>query len=213
MTSPTTIAAAEKKAHAEAYKPTSLEAARFTYNHLLQAAHDGQEITAADVAQAQAAILVEERAEAGRKERAEAARIKAERELRETLEGPVRDELAESRANVQEARDHAYRALMALLDAVDEDMEAHDNAVATLVAGGFDPAEARTASGYVQSTRVAGKSFPYFPKAEHLIAVLHAVQYSRHRNAFTSTNGRDLGRNLPIPIAGGPRVSPDVDSG
>lgn len=211
MTSPSTAAAAEKKAQDDAYRPSSLEVSRLVYRTLLEKAHAGEDVSPSEVAQAQAAIMVEEEAEAGRNERLEAARIKAEQEYREAVEGPVRDELAESHANIQDAQDNAYLALMALLDAVDEDRKAHDNAMTALVAAGFEAAEVRTANGYVQSTRAADKSFPYFPKAEYLIAVLQAVRYSdRHRNSFISTNGRDLGRNLPAPIAGGPRVSPDA---
>ncbi len=135
---------------------------------LLEKAHDGEEVTTAEVATAQASILVKERAEAGRTERQEAARIKAEQKLRESLEGPVRDELAESAANVQEARDHAYRALMDMLDAVDADSELHDTAVATLVTGGFAQDEVRPAArGYVQRTMAAGVEFPFSPGPSH----------------------------------------------
>lgn len=213
MTSPTTAAAAEKKARDAADRPTSLQVAAVIYQTLLERAHAGADVLPSEVAEAQAAVMVEQQAEAGRQERLEAARIKAEQDHREAVEGPVRDQLAESHTNLQEAEDKAFLALMALLDAVDEDSEAHDNAMTALMAAGFEAQEVRTTKGYVQSTRAAGKGFPYFPKAEHLIAVLHAVQYSRHSNAFTSLNGRDLGRGLPIPIAGGPRVSPNAETG
>lgn len=206
VSSPVLAAAQEQKVR----ESTPLEFARLTYQVLLEKAHDGEEVSPAEVASAQAAILVEEQAEAGRKGRQEAARAKAEQEFRECAEGPVRDELAESRTNVQMARDNAFVALMALLDAVDEDLDAHNRGRAALAAAGYRPDDLRTVNGYVQATVVGKDRFPYFPKAEHLIAVLHAVQYSRHRNSFTSINGRELGKHLPVPIEGGPRVSPDI---
>lgn len=201
------IAAAAKEASEER---TPLEFARLSYQILLEKAHAGEEVSAAEVATAQAAIMVEERAAEGRRERQEAARVQAERERGERLEGPLRDELVESAENAQGARDNAFQALMALLDAVEDDMDVHNHVLTVLSGAGLDEAEVRPpARGYVHQTRVKGESFPFFPKMEHLIAVLHAVQVTRHRNGFNSTNGRDF-KKLPSPVEGGPRVSPDV---
>jgi hypothetical protein len=46
---------------------------------------------------------------------------------------------------------------------------------------------------------------------EHLIAVFHQVQHSRHRNSFFSMNGRNLGKAMPAPISNGPRVSLEAE--
>ncbi len=90
MTSPTTIAAAEKKAADKAHKPSPLELLRLTLKLLLDKAHEGGEVTPAELAEAQGGDLLEEQAAAGRRERAEAARNKAEQAHRKTLEGPIR---------------------------------------------------------------------------------------------------------------------------
>lgn len=206
VSSPTLVKAAEVRSE----ERTPLEFARMTYQLLLERAHDGEDVDPADVARAQAAIMLEERAAAGRRERQEAARAKAEQEHRASLEGPAQEQLTESQANLQAARDEAFQAIMALLDAVDEDDAAHDQVLATLTGAGFPLDEVRPpANGYLQRTRVGGQDFPYWPKAEHLIGVLQAVHYSRQRGAFISLNGRDLMR-VPAPIADGPRVSAEA---
>lgn len=206
VSSPTLIEAAEVKSE----EKTGLEFARMAYRLLLQRAHDGEDVDPADLARAQAAITVQEKAAEGRRERQEAAKTKAEQERREALEGPAREQLAESQTNLQSACDDAFTALFALLDAVDDDAAAHDAVRAALTGAGV-PLEqvVPPVRGYVQSTRVGDDDFVYFSKAEWLISLLQAIQYSRHRNSFVSVNGgREL--RVPAPIAQGPRVSEEA---
>lgn len=181
---------------------------------LLHKAFQGEPVSARDAAEAQASILLEEKAEAGRRQREHARQLREIREHRKEVASPIRQDLDESRENIQHCQDEAFRAIMALLDAVDQDHKVHDEAVAQLLDGGFSYEEIKPpARGYLHETVADGEGFPIWPKMEHLVAVLNAVRYSRHRNSFFSMEGRDLGGNLPAPIPSGPRVSPGADEG
>jgi hypothetical protein len=214
MTSAYTVAQARAQAAATLMAEHPSLSAKAAYTALLEKAFQGEDVSAREAAEAQAAILLEEKAEEGRRQRAEAERLRAERAHRKAVAGPVRQELEESRENLQNAQDEAFRAIMVMLDLVDQDHKAHDDAIAQLLDGGFSQEDIKPpARGYLHQTVADGEAFPIWPKMEHLVAVLNAVKATRHRNAFYSTEGRDLGKNLPTPIPNGPAINPGADEG
>lgn len=214
MTSAYTVAAARSRQAAALMAGDPQLSAQEAFTLLLHKAYQGEEVSAREAAEAQAAILLEEKAEAGRRQRAEAEQARAQRAHRKAVAGPVRQELNESRENIQDAQDEAFLAIMALLDLVDQDHRTHDEAISQLLDVGYSQEDVRPpARGYLHQTVADGKSFPIWPKMEHLVAVLNSVRHTRHQNAFYAMEGRDLGKNLPAPIPKGPVVSPGADEG
>ncbi|BAS18715.1 hypothetical protein AHiyo8_pII70400 (plasmid) [Arthrobacter sp. Hiyo8] len=177
---------------------------------LLMDAREGRKVDPAHVAALRAQIELETLAEEGRRERAEEERAKAEKEAQEALLLPLQEELSASREKVQAKQIEAAKAILALLEAVDEDMAVQDDAVGQLVTAGIPDHEVRPpARGYVHITRIGDQDFPYFPRVEWLTAVLNAITHGRYRNGgLTSIAGRDLLKGIPSPIAGGPNIDP-----
>jgi hypothetical protein len=181
--------------------------AQLVLDKLLADAYDGKTVASEAVANARAAVLLEERTVQGCRDRAEAAAAKAAADARAALEAPAQERLAAAGVKLQGLLDGAHNAVEALLDGVDENMAEHDAVVMDLLAGGYDSEQLRTARGYVQQTVIGSQGFPYHLKAEYLLAILWQLRETKHRNAFIAAGGRSLSKDLPPLTDGGPRVS------
>lgn len=212
LVSPDTIAAdLTKTLDAPTHDERKTMKARAAYDKLMNDAYEGKDVKASAAAEAQVAIRLEELAEQGRMDRAHAAAVKAELDARIALEGPALERLTAAQERLQGLADTAYTAMVALLNGVDENMAEHDAVLGELIAGGFEASELRLANGYVQTTIVGTHTFPYHPKAEWLLAVLHQLKASRqHTNAYNGVGGRNIGKELPFLTDGGPRITPEA---
>lgn len=212
MTSPTTVQAARTEIEEAMTTPhlTAADAARADLARLLAETRAGATVDPAAVVAAKERISLEDLAEEGRQERAAAALAKEQAEALVALSGPLCQDMATAQANVQEAQDAAYRAVLALLDAVDEATATRNRVVATLTEGGVDPAEVTPpARGWIRQTVVLGESFKHWQKVEYLTGVLNAVKdHHKHRNGFFGGEGRDLGKGVPSHLAQAPRPQP-----
>lgn len=209
MTSPHTLAERQEELSAALQEPPLLPLAKAERElaQLLADAKAGKDVSPADVVTAREAVALAAIAEEGRRERLAAEMARAEAEARAALEGPICDELAESREHLDELQRDAIHALEALLEAVDEDAQLHSDAVSRLTENGADPATLRTTSGHRQTTNVGGRAFEYFMKMEWIIGVLNTIKHSRHGSgSFHGIEGRDLGKGVPPNTAGGTPV-------
>lgn len=209
MVSPHTLAEKREELEAVLKEPTTkpLAKAERELKKLLADVKAGKDISPADVVTAREAVKLAALAEEGRQERLQAEMAQAEAEARAALEGPLCQELAESRERVDDLQRDAVRAIGDLLSAVDEDMQLHDEAVRRLIEHGADPSTLRTTNGYRQTTNVGGEAFDFFMKMEWLVGILNAVRHGVHgSSSFYGIEGRNLGKSLPPNVPGGTPV-------
>jgi hypothetical protein len=209
MISPHTLAEKRDELEAALKEPAvkPLAKAERELKQLLADSKAGKDVSPADVVTAREAVKLAALAEEGRQERLLAEMAQAEAEARAALEGPLCQELAESREHLNDLQRDAVRAIQDLLSAVDEDMQLHDEAVRRLTEHDADPSTLRSTSGYKQTTNVGGEAFEFFMKMEWLVGTLNAIRHGRHgRSSFYGIEGRDLGKGLPPNVPGGTPV-------
>lgn len=210
MTSPTTraehIKELEEKLGHSLIRP--LQKAEAELKKLLADVRAGKEIEPAEVTLAREAVELARIAEEGERERMLAEMAKAEQEAREALEGPLGEELAESREHLNDLQTAAFRAIVELLDAVEEDQELHEEAATALIQHGADPAIVQQSRGYRQITHVGGRQFEHQPKLEWVIGILNQVKHHTKHRGLHGIEGRDLGNAIPPNTDGTPVPEP-----
>lgn len=210
MTSPTTRAEHIKQLEEKLGQPLlrPLQKAEAELKRLLNDVRAGKEIEPAEVTLAREAVELARIAEEGERERLIAQMEKEQQEAREALEGPLAEELGDSRANLDALQTAAFRAIVELLDAVEEDQQLHEDAARELVQHGADPALVQQSRGYRQITHVGGRQFEHSMKLEWLIGILNQVKHHTKHRGLHGIEGRDLGNLIPPNTDGTPVPEP-----